>query len=137
MLSQKAQKEHLRSTDLQYKRFVYLGLLGLIHAYLVWYGDVLFMYAVCGLLMFIFRNKRNNKIWNIFLLRWKHSRWKKITLEILNKTFLEINKLIKIISIIYKNIRYVTFCYLWNDLIYKYSRSFHLIILHIHLYCTR
>ncbi|MCO6359287.1 DUF418 domain-containing protein [Roseivirga pacifica] len=58
MLSQKAQKEHLRSTDLQYKRFVYLGLLGLIHAYLVWYGDVLFMYAVCGLLMFIFRNKR-------------------------------------------------------------------------------
>ena len=60
MLSQKARKEHLRSTDLQYKRFVYLGIFGLVHAYLLYYGDVLLMYAICGLLMFIFRSKKTS-----------------------------------------------------------------------------
>lgn len=58
MLSQKAQKEHLRSTDLQYKRFIFLGIFGMIHAYLIWYGDILLPYAICGLLLYIFRRKK-------------------------------------------------------------------------------
>ena len=33
---------------------------GLIHAYLIWYGDVLFLYAICGFAMFIFRRKKSN-----------------------------------------------------------------------------
>ncbi len=60
MLSQKARKEHLRSTDLQYRRFIYLGIIGLFHAYLLWAGDILFMYAICGFLMFIFRNRKSS-----------------------------------------------------------------------------
>lgn len=60
MISSKAQKEHLRSSSLQYKRFIYLGLIGLIHAYLLWAGDILFPYAICGLLMFAFRNYRSS-----------------------------------------------------------------------------
>lgn len=59
MLSQKAQKEQLRSTDLQHKRFFYLGIIGLVHAYLIWAGDILFSYAVCGFLVFNFRNRRS------------------------------------------------------------------------------
>tara|TARA_B100000965_G_scaffold383785_1_gene383374 strand:+ start:3446 stop:4681 length:1236 start_codon:yes stop_codon:yes gene_type:complete len=59
MLSQKAQRENLRSTDLQNRRFIYLGVLGLLHAYLLWYGDILFTLAICGLLMFIFRRKKS------------------------------------------------------------------------------
>jgi len=59
MLSQKARKEHLRSTDLQNRRLIFLAFFGLVHAYLIWYGDVLFMYAICGFAMFIFRRKKS------------------------------------------------------------------------------
>lgn len=59
MLSQKARKEHLRSTDLQYRRFIYLGLIGIFHAYLIWSGDILLMYAICGFLTFIFRSRKS------------------------------------------------------------------------------
>lgn len=59
MLSQKARKEHLRSTDLQYRRFIYLGLIGIFHAYLIWAGDILLMYAISGFLMFIFRSRKS------------------------------------------------------------------------------
>ena len=58
MLSQKARKENLRSTDLQNRRFIFLAIIGLAHAYLLWFGDILFAYAVCGFLMFSFRNKK-------------------------------------------------------------------------------
>lgn len=59
MLSQKARKEHMRSTDLQNRRFVFLAIFGLIHAYLIWYGDILFVYAICAFFMFMFRNKKS------------------------------------------------------------------------------
>ncbi len=58
MLSQKAQKEHMRSTNLQNRRFVFLAIFGLIHAYFLWYGDILFVYAVCAFFMFTFRSKK-------------------------------------------------------------------------------
>ena len=60
MISQKARKEHLRSTDLQNTRFIFLALFGLVHAYLIWFGDVLFLYAVCGFFMFLFRSKKSH-----------------------------------------------------------------------------
>lgn len=58
MLSQKARKDNLRSTDLQNRRFIFLALIGLLHAYFIWYGDILFLYAVCGFFMFSFRSKK-------------------------------------------------------------------------------
>lgn len=39
-----------------YSRMVWLAIFGLIHFYFVWFGDILFLYAVCGLLLFAFRN---------------------------------------------------------------------------------
>ena len=59
MLSQKARKEQLRSSDLQYKRFIFLGIIGMFHAYLVYFQDILLLYAICGLLTFIFRSKKS------------------------------------------------------------------------------
>jgi len=59
MLSQKARKEHLRSTDLQNRRLMFLALFGIVHAYLIWYGDVLLMYAICGFAVFVFRRKKS------------------------------------------------------------------------------
>jgi uncharacterized protein len=60
MLSQKAKRHQRRSTKLQYRRFLYLGILGLIHAYLIWSGDILFLYAITGALIYLFRSKKSH-----------------------------------------------------------------------------
>lgn len=38
-----------------YRRNGLLILFGLLHAYLIWWGDILFFYGVCGLILFFFR----------------------------------------------------------------------------------
>jgi len=38
-----------------FRRMGVLLLIAMVHAYLVWYGDILFLYAVCGALVFPFR----------------------------------------------------------------------------------
>lgn len=43
------------SSGFHYRRMGVLLLIGLAHAYLVWYGDILFVYAVCGTLVFPLR----------------------------------------------------------------------------------
>ena len=40
-----------------YRRILWLLLIGLAHGYLLWYGDILFSYAICGLLLFLFRRR--------------------------------------------------------------------------------
>lgn len=39
-----------------YSRMLWLAIFGLIHFYFIWFGDILFLYAMCGLLLFAFRN---------------------------------------------------------------------------------
>jgi uncharacterized protein len=46
------------SAALHYRRMGWLLLFGLLHAYLLWCGDILVMYAVCGLLVYLFRKRR-------------------------------------------------------------------------------
>lgn len=38
-----------------YSRMLWLGLFGLAHFYFLWFGDILSLYAVCGLLLYPFR----------------------------------------------------------------------------------
>jgi uncharacterized protein len=38
-----------------YRRVLWLLVIGLIHAYLIWTGDILVMYALCGLVLYFFR----------------------------------------------------------------------------------
>jgi len=38
-----------------YSRMFWLAIFGLVHFYLIWFGDILFLYAACGLLLFFFR----------------------------------------------------------------------------------
>jgi uncharacterized protein len=42
--------------DIYYRRTWWLMLFGFLHAIFIWWGDILFPYAVCGLLLFILRN---------------------------------------------------------------------------------
>ncbi|WP_188238069.1 DUF418 domain-containing protein [Sphingopyxis sp. LK2115] len=39
-----------------YSRMFWLAIFGLAHFYLIWLGDILFLYAICGLILFLFRN---------------------------------------------------------------------------------
>ncbi len=45
----------VRFGGLFYRRILWLLLIGLFHSYLIWYGDILVTYAICGLLLFLFR----------------------------------------------------------------------------------
>jgi uncharacterized protein len=44
-------------TGLFYRRMIWLVLFGLIHAHLLlWVGDILYLYGICGMLVYLFRN---------------------------------------------------------------------------------
>lgn len=42
---------------LHYRRMGWLILFGLLHAHLLWYGDILYTYGMCGLVVYLFRRK--------------------------------------------------------------------------------
>jgi uncharacterized protein len=44
-------------TRLHYRRMGWLILFGLLHAYLLWYGDILYTYGLCGCFVYRFRRK--------------------------------------------------------------------------------
>lgn len=41
-----------RSAAIHYRRMAWLLVFGLLHAYLLWYGDILVLYAICGLVVY-------------------------------------------------------------------------------------
>ena len=43
------------AADIYYRRTLWLLLFGIVHAYLLWLGDILYPYALCGLVLFPFR----------------------------------------------------------------------------------
>jgi len=47
---------------LHYRRMFWLLIIGLVHAYLLWPGDILVSYALCGLFIFLFRNVRPGRL---------------------------------------------------------------------------
>lgn len=55
MITRAEQRGHPRPLRLHLRRMGWLLLFGLAHAYLLWYGDILFTYAVCGVLFVLFR----------------------------------------------------------------------------------
>lgn len=46
----------IAAADIYYRRTMWLILFGLLHAHLIWYGDILYSYGVVGLLLFPLRN---------------------------------------------------------------------------------
>lgn len=51
-----------RSAALHYRRMLWLVLIGLVHAYALWYGDILVLYGVCGLWVFLLRRVRPSRL---------------------------------------------------------------------------
>ena len=48
-----------------YARMIVLLLFGCLHFYFLWFGDILALYAMCGMILYFFRNKAPNS-----LVRW-------------------------------------------------------------------
>lgn len=45
----------LGTAGLHYRRMGWLLVFGLLHAHLLWYGDILYSYAMCGFVLYLFR----------------------------------------------------------------------------------
>ncbi len=58
LLTQRAEAKGVSAAGLHYRRTLWLLLIGLAHAYLLWHGDILVPYALCALIVFLFRKKR-------------------------------------------------------------------------------
>jgi len=52
LMWQRSSKAGRKSTWLHYRRMLWLLLLGLAHAHLLWFGDILFLYSVCGMTVY-------------------------------------------------------------------------------------
>lgn len=58
----------LKALDIYARRLLWLFIFGLMHAYLIWNGDVLYHYAACGFFLFPFRSMRVRHLLLIVLL---------------------------------------------------------------------
>jgi uncharacterized protein len=65
LMYQRRDAEDLPSGWLHYRRMIVLLVIGLLHAYLVWGGDILVAYAIAGMLLFPLR--RLGPVWLIVL----------------------------------------------------------------------
>ncbi|MYB07698.1 MAG: DUF418 domain-containing protein [Gemmatimonadetes bacterium] len=55
MMSERMASRGVAGTGLHYRRQSWLLVIGLVHAYLIWHGDILVAYALCGLLLYPLR----------------------------------------------------------------------------------
>ena len=58
LFAQRSELKGWNSAALHYRRMGWLFLFGMMHAYLLWSGDILVSYALCGMLVFLMRHKR-------------------------------------------------------------------------------
>lgn len=57
-----------RAAGLHYRRMLVLLVLGVCHAYLLWDGDILVTYALCGMVVYPFRRRRPRTLFVIGLI---------------------------------------------------------------------
>ena len=62
LMSERAAARGVVATGVHYRRQFWLLLLGLAHAHLLWYGDILVPYALCGFLLYSLRNLRPSRL---------------------------------------------------------------------------
>ncbi|MEM9304517.1 MAG: DUF418 domain-containing protein, partial [Pseudomonadota bacterium] len=58
LVAERAEARDRSPTGLHYRRMYWLLVLGAIHAYLLWYGDILVIYSLCGLVVYWFHRRR-------------------------------------------------------------------------------
>jgi uncharacterized protein len=56
LMDQRAEARGAHIRGVYYRRVLWLLAIGMVHAYLIWSGDILVLYAECGLFLYFFRN---------------------------------------------------------------------------------
>jgi uncharacterized protein len=56
LVIQKAEAAGRGGAGAHYRRMIFLLIFGLIHFYFIWFGDILSLYAMCGMIIYAFRN---------------------------------------------------------------------------------
>lgn len=56
LMTERMAERGVSGTGLHYRRNAWLLAIGLVHAYLIWHGDILVTYALCGFLLYPLRN---------------------------------------------------------------------------------
>lgn len=62
LLTSRLERTGASSADVYYRRTLWLMLFGIVHAYFLWLGDILYPYALCGLALFPFRKMAPKKL---------------------------------------------------------------------------
>ncbi|NQU86112.1 MAG: DUF418 domain-containing protein, partial [Mariniphaga sp.] len=62
LFTERLKAKGIKSISLHYRRIFCLLIFGLLHAYLLWYGDILVAYALCGMLVVLFRKMKPKKL---------------------------------------------------------------------------
>jgi uncharacterized protein len=68
LMTRNIERKGGKPAALHYRRMLWLILIGLLHAYVLWYGDILVSYGLCGLLVFLFRKMSPRKLLIIGLI---------------------------------------------------------------------
>ena len=59
----RAEAQGASAASTHYRRMAWLLLFGALHFYLVWFGDILFLYAAIGMIAFLFRARPPRSLW--------------------------------------------------------------------------
>jgi len=62
LLTQRIESKSLKSAGVHYRRSLWLLVIALVHAYCFWYGDILFVYSLSALLVYLFRKASPRKL---------------------------------------------------------------------------
>lgn len=57
MIADRAEKRGAKPARVYYRRQLWLLMIGAMHGYLIWFGDILFAYAAMGMLAYLFRKR--------------------------------------------------------------------------------
>ena len=68
LITDRAQSRGQSPAGLHYRRMLWLIVIGMMHAYLLWYGDILVAYGLCALLVYLFRKLPPQRLLIIGLL---------------------------------------------------------------------
>ncbi len=62
LMAERAASRGASAAGVHYRRQFWLLVLGLAHAHLIWYGDILVPYALCGFILYSLRNVRPRRL---------------------------------------------------------------------------
>jgi uncharacterized protein len=57
LMTERADARGARPARIYYRRQFWLLIIGVLHGYLIWFGDILFSYAAVGMLIYLFRKR--------------------------------------------------------------------------------